>query len=85
MRSCASSRRDTWAVGLWCEEFEQTSDAEVVDLLRSARESRAVDELVSEAARRSPAGAARGHDPARSGWAQTLEADLVIPDGRPDS
>ncbi|HEX5502077.1 MAG TPA: phosphoribosyltransferase family protein [Thermomicrobiales bacterium] len=40
---CLATPPDFRAVGLWYEDFEQTSDAEVVDLLRRARRAEAGD------------------------------------------
>jgi predicted phosphoribosyltransferase len=40
---CATTPEPFHAVGLWYEDFEQTSDAEVMALLREARRARAMD------------------------------------------
>ena len=60
---CASSPQHFQAVGLWYEDFEQTTDEEVVSLLARAERERAETLATPPEARAPKATHARGRTP----------------------
>jgi putative phosphoribosyl transferase len=76
---CLEQPRHLFAVGLWYEDFGQTSDAEVIDLLQRAREARAPATVSGAAADPPPVRRSVTIGLAEPGHA--VDADLVVPDG----
>ncbi|HEX2081400.1 MAG TPA: phosphoribosyltransferase family protein [Longimicrobium sp.] len=74
---CTATPEPFYGVGMWYEDFSQTSDAEVHDLL--ARAKRADEGAAGSGAMEGPARAAVERTVEISAGSVTLEGDLVVP------